>query len=715
MKQRLLPGLFGIFLLLPFLANAQVLDKAEFIDQPVKEILLSLASLANENLFVDESVEGSASYVFVNKTFEEALALVLTSRHLYENDKSGLRVISKLGFKEAEPGLFSLEADEISLELLLISLARETASTILYDDFASQKISVHVKSAPLDRILSLILEKLPGFSLESQDTYFYLRNEKTSKQAPQKGPLLAYDKGLYSIQARSVRLGDVLEELFKTEGKEFMLLKRSDALLERIVYENKAFDELLSLILEAAEADFSIRNGIYYILELPRNELIRKLNETQELSLKYISVANLMSLLPPGLLGSTAIKLDKSRNSVLLNGSREQCKPLLDFIALVDKPLEGQGYYRFDLANISPETLIPLLPENLKSPEPLVLKNQNAFLMVLSPERYEEAKDFIRLVDLPRTPYVIKLKYIKAEDFLNKLPSTINKELVSLSLDQRYVFFSGTQAQYKDLLKTLQYIDLKTPQIKYQVLVVQYQESHTQKLGLDLSRSSEKVKASDYAFLGDSKTLALLGNFGATLSLGFDVINEFGYLFAANLSADLQSQKAQIMLDTTLNALSNEDVTFKNTNTTRYYTYETTQDSGSTTSTEITKEIVSGIVITLKGWVSGDGMITIRINSTITKEGDASGEGSLPQTYEKVISTTIRTPSGQAIAVGGLMQQDTDTAKKLLSLGMEAQNTELRIYIIPRVEPLLFYEASLEEGLMYLYDNYSLKAQPQKD
>jgi type II secretory pathway component GspD/PulD (secretin) len=179
-------------------------------------------------------------------------------------------------------------------------------------------------------------------------------------------------------------------------------------------------------------------------------------------------------------------------------------------------------------------------------------------------------------------------------------------------------------------------------------------------------------------------------------------------MFASSLSASLANSKASVLLDTTLNALSNQDVTFKNTNTYRYADTEISPDTGNATTTKtITREIVSGIILTLKGWVSGDGMISMTINSTISKRGSASSNGAIPQTYEKVISTSVRTPSGKPIVVGGLMQHDNDNNTNVLYLKDESQNTELMIYIIPRVETPLFFDTSLGDSLMYLYNQYA--------
>jgi hypothetical protein len=147
-------------------------------------------------------------------------------------------------------------------------------------------------------------------------------------------------------------------------------------------------------------------------------------------------------------------------------------------------------------------------------------------------------------------------------------------------------------------------------------------------------------------------------------------------------------------------------VSFRNTNTYRYLQTDINPDTGKPAATGVTKEIVSGISLTLKGWVSGDGMISMNVSSTITKRGSGDSS-SIPQTFEKVISTSVRTPSGQPIIVGGLMQHDEGFNSNTLYLHDEYQNTELKIYVIPRVETPAFADGLLGDSLQYLYERHT--------
>jgi type II secretory pathway component GspD/PulD (secretin) len=696
-----------LFLVAVAPAQAQGITQAEFINKPVREIVMALGAMAGKTVVPDETVTGSASFFIKDKTFDQAMRLVLESTHLYAQELDGVVAVSRIRIAREPGGIISVRAVSVDLESLIRRIARELRQTVFYDSFAPTVADVNLDSDGLGSILSVLVKKLPGYAVEASDNAFYLRNTvAAAKAAPSagNGQYVTRKNGVYSVHARGAKLSDLLANLFSLGGKEFSMLKKGEVVIERLDFDNKGFDQVLRLILEQGDADWVVSDGVYYILEINRADLIRRLEEVTVYAPRHLSVSQLAAMLPANPAGG-GFKLDKSTNSIILQGSPEETGPVLAFMKAADRPPEGLSACRYELRNITVEAFLPLLPESCKSPDPVVLKSQNAVVLQLSPERDAQVRALMALVDKPRPPYTVKLNYIKAEDLLAKLPATFSRDQLSMGPDQRYLFFTGSRDQHELLLDQLRYIDMPVPQIKYQVLVVQYQDSLSSDAGFKLSRDTVAADR-QFAFFGDNRNLALVGEIGKVIGLNFDIIADFGYLFASSLNASLATDKASVLLDTTLQAVSNQEVSFRNTNTFRYVQPQTDPDTGKSLTTGVTKEIVSGISLTLKGWVSGDGMITMSVSSTISKRG--SGDSTtLPQTFEKVISTSVRTPSGQPIIVGGLMQHDEGRNSNTLYFHDECQNTELKIYVIPRVEAAVFFDGVLGDSLRYLYDRYT--------
>ena len=200
---------------------------------------------------------------------------------------------------------------------------------------------------------------------------------------------------------------------------------------------------------------------------------------------------------------------------------------------------------------------------------------------------------------------------------------------------------------------------------------------------------------------GPGSANAFLGTLGNLLDLSFDIVSTFGLQFAVQLNLQLSTSDVHILADTALVGLSGQELEFRNTETFRYQEVEVDED-GNTRYTGVTREITSGLIFKILGWVSGDDMITMNVKATVSKRGSTSSTtvGALPTTSENVVNTLARSPSGTPLVIGGLTRQDTDvriTKVPLLGdiplIGLlfqsrkeSLENSELAVYIVPRVE-----------------------------
>jgi type II secretory pathway component GspD/PulD (secretin) len=192
------------------------------------------------------------------------------------------------------------------------------------------------------------------------------------------------------------------------------------------------------------------------------------------------------------------------------------------------------------------------------------------------------------------------------------------------------------------------------------------------------------------------------GQLGNLLNLNFDIITVFGYQFAAKLNVAIADNQANVFADTTLFGLSGQEIKFQNTSTYRYRDSNIDPETGRPIYSGITREIVSGLVLEIKGWVSGDGMITTTVTASVSKRGaDVSSViGNPPPTSEKVLTTQVRARSGETVVLSGLRQNDTTLIEQRIPLlskipvlgwffkskNNTAENTQMIIYLVPHVD-----------------------------
>ena len=377
------------------------------------------------------------------------------------------------------------------------------------------------------------------------------------------------------------------------------------------------------------------------------------------------------------------------------------------------------------IQNMGVDALAALFPNELNAASLIKQdRSSNSLILTGSPSEIAPIEEFIREIDVPdgrNRNISVRLKYIKSDELLKNLPPSVGKGNITETSQPEIIFFSGTERQYREFMEELSVVDRPRQQIKYQLLVIQRQKTEGLNWGTSLGAGSSD-KESGYSWTG------MLSNI---FNINFDIIAQFGLQFAGSLNAELSEGKSRVLADTTLNGISGEQVTFSNTNTYRYR--DIIVDSKGDLYTSTTREIASGLTLSINGWASGDGMVTVKVEAMVSKQGSSessSGRGATdtaapPSTSEKKVSTNVRTKSGEPVIIGGLFQQEEDVSeKKVPFLGsiplignlfktrqVSMVESEFIIYLIPFVEAASDEISGEMENLERLQKKYADTAQ----
>lgn len=700
-------NLVALLILFEFLAYSQEEEGiyVDFRNQEISDIIYSIAEISGENVLIDETVIGKATFRFEDKDFESALERFVEFNQLYVEKEDGAYKVSKIQMKEGKEGKYELNAENVQIEAFLTVVSRKAAKTIVYDSLPKISVTIRTKEASLEDIINLAIVKLSGFGLERiADGYYVTKSSGNINKRNIDIFTLSEVEGKYSINIQKATFSNVIESLY---------------------YKDKSFNALLRVLLEQANCDSTEKDGIYYIYEIQKKDVVKKLKETKIIKPKYISTENVMAIMPNELNSSGFVKADKENNIIILTGSETEIKPIEEFVKKIDVPVEGRKYKSFYMENVEAKEVSVLIPKKLLFSEIIMLPSENGFVTQVTEESEKELSEFIKIIDRNKKNYAIKLKYIKSEELLKALPPSARKENIKVATDERIVFFTGSEKQYETFSKELLLIDKPKEQIKYQLLVVQRQknEGYSRKASLGASDSYyeniETEENSGYSWSG------LVSNI---FNINFDIISNFGVQFAGTLNAELSEGKSRVLADTTINGISGETLTFSNTNTYRYRDIIVDTDGELYTST--TREISSGLSLSIDGWASGDGMVTVKVDAQISKQGSTeTSSGSSqdttnpPSTSEKKVSTNVRTKSGSPVVIGGLIQQEEDiTEKKVPVLGSipllgrlfksrttSIAETEFVIYLVPFIEENKKSILKEEENLERLIKKYGKK------
>jgi len=693
--------------------SAQPIKSLEFRNQDLKDILLTFGELNKVSIVPDETVDGKASYVFANMEFDQALRVFLDSFHLSSIVKNGVYYISKITLSQNPDTTLDLSAFDVPLRAVIKALSTLIGKTILYDNLPAEPTTINVRQAKVEDILTILIAKYPDFKLENQDKYFYLRMRPRDGAGPSAsldGTGLLVDGGRYSWKVDKGRFKDLLYQLFTKAGKQVVLLLDRDLVIDNLNLKNLSFDEALKALLLQGNGDFSVAGDTYTIYEVQRRDLMKKYLTNLILPFEFISSADFLRLLPPSLNAGTVFRLDDKANKLILSGSTEEIQPIWDFFKMVDRPSLGSSTIRVDLQFLKSDEFLPLLPAEYAGFTPLALPSKTGILISLPEGKRPGLEAFRQLVDRPLGITPVKLHYLKADDLFAKLPPSVTEANLVKTNDPSLVFFKGSESQLKAFRLDLKSIDQPRPLLRYEILVLQFDEGK----GLNLE--------TNYTLQSNDGGAAFVGNMGKLLGFNFDVVGNFGIGFGMNLSAALTENNAKVVADTTLNGLSGEKISFQNTNTTRYTDYQIDPSTGKDYATGTVKELSSGLILGLEGWISADNMITLKVDTTLSKQDQTSSgtTTAAPSTSEKKISTLVRTPSGKPLVIGGLKQEDTSVIlSKTPFLGdipwvgllfqkrdEKITRTEFSLYIVPILDRPEWQNMPDEDKALALYRRF---------
>ena len=689
----------------------------DFRNQKISDIIYSVADVCGKSVIIDETVTGSATFRFEDSDFESALERFARHCSLYVEKNDGVYFVTKVQVRTIENGMLSVNAEDVQIAPFLNMLSRYTNRTILSDSLPNTTVTIRVTEASLEDILNLAIVKLPGFCLERiADGFYITKSAGTSSRRSIDIFTMTESGGKFSCNIQKASFANVIEALFKKGCREYSLLSKPSATLENVSYTDREFNELLSLLLNQCSCDFSVRTDVYYIYEIQKKDVIKKFKETRIIRLKNMSLENLSSVMPNELNAQGFIKQDKSSNSIILTGSASEINPIEEFIKQIDVPLEDRNYKSFYFENANAKDTAALIPKELLLSDIIMLPSDNGFVTQVTNESCAKLSEFIAVIDSRKQSRAVRLKYIKSDELIKSLPQTAGKENVTETSEPTLIFFSGTDSQYEKFLADLNEIDRPKQQIKYQLLVIQRQKTGGLNAGSSFSAENTDSGAG-------SSWSGMLSNI---FSINFDIISKFGVQFAGSLNAELSEGKSRVLADTTLNGISGESLSFSNTNTTRYR--DIIVDTKGDLYTSTTREISSGLTLSINGWAGGDGMVTVKVDAQVSKQGSSeSSSGSNaadampPSTTEKKVSTNVRTKSGEPVVIGGLFQTEEEISEKRVPLlgkipllgwlfkkkVVSAVETEFVIYLVPSVENMAERETlSEKENLLRLKRKY---------
>lgn len=439
MKKRLWTVLLAVLCLRLWAGGV---DGFEFLNRDINEILYTVSLYRGIAIVSDDTVSGKADFRFAGDDFESAFDSFLNANRLYVQKGSKQWLVSRVMFSDLGGGIIQLDASDIRPALLVEKINRHFMVEISFDSLPEMKMSLHVTGKDAGDFAGAVVRQLGrDYSLEQKDSRLRIVKAVTERSGISSGrekaivkKVMDDERNLYQVDVQDCQAASVLEELFKTEGREFVFACDSNARIKRILFSGKTFDETLSLLLSCASLKTVQLDGIIYVL-----------NDTE--------------------IGNTPADT-------------------------------GKIWGRHGISYGQINGVLPVVENRFGKLNAVVLDGENSFLCFATPNTHQQIEEFLVALDGAKNVNVVTLHYIKTDDLLSHLPPGISSSQIKSGTQDNVFFFTGSREQLDYLNAQLVSLDAPARRLKYDLLVMQYQK--TNDMSWDSSLSIRRITPGDF-------------------------------------------------------------------------------------------------------------------------------------------------------------------------------------------------------------------------
>lgn len=295
------------------------------------------------------------------------------------------------------------------------------------------------------------------------------------------------------------------------------------------------------------------------------------------------------------------------------------------------------------------------------------------------------------------------------------------------------LIIASSKTDYEKILELLKQLDIKRRQVLVEALLLEVGLTDSTTLGTEFAASGGGADGGVFAssnfgnlasLLSDPTSLAnfsLAAASSGTLTLPGDIVIPSQTLL---ISAAESNTNANILSAPNILTTDNEEAEIVvGQNVPFLASQSTSSDNLNNTFNQVDRQDV-GITLRLTPQISSGDFVTLRIFTEVSNVVDATANSPLgPTTTIRTSETTVITKSGQMIAIGGLISDDTSSSDtgipflkdipifgSLFKLNTEAvRQTNLLIFITPKIikdqfdarDSTLSYRNKLEDKIEY--------------
>ncbi|MDD5675479.1 MAG: hypothetical protein PHC61_15015, partial [Chitinivibrionales bacterium] len=519
------------------------------------------------------------------------------------------------------PQRLTLDVKNSDIQDVIRMISKGYNINIILDKEATGKVTVHLTDVPVLEGLRTIAES-NGLEVVAEGNVYKIR-----KTGEEQKTLIRYLDGKLTVDIVNMDVKDFLKEL-------------SSKTAISIVPDSKVSGKISGKLFQV---DF--KDGITALLEGNGFKVNQRKNIYQ------VTTGDDAAAGPPGMpraymgnrAGRTDFYIDYSNGKLSLDISNGNLRDVIraisdksDIAIITYGSIDGEVNAKFE--NIPLVEALTLLLGGTR----FTFVQKNNIIMIGERNTATPSGQALSKSEL------VHLRHTKADEILKVLPKNIPEVNVKVVKEQNALLISGTSEDIQETREFLNTVDIPTPQVRIDAVIVEFKDDLNKEFGLNVSRHSPTN-----AYIAAPAPATQLGSsvsgfeVGSSVSEGQQIFHNVfgGFLDLGHLPGDffvalraLESRnKAKVLAQPSILTLNGYKASI-NVSETRYFTVTTgtAQDL-----TSRFQPISFGVKLDITPWISQIGQITCDIAPEVSNS-DGNSDAGYPNVSTRSLTTTVR-------------------------------------------------------------------------
>ena len=567
--------------------------------------------------------------------------------------------------EEEETRTMSLDVNETDIRDVIRMISRGYDLNIMLDNDVSGKVTLHLSDVPIMEGLQMLAES-HGLEVSREGSVYRIRQATDERRS-----FIRYSNGLLTADVLNMPVLEFVKGISSKTAVNIVPESHLEGTVSGKLYQ-VPLDDGLRALLEGSGFKVVKRKNIYHV---------------SDASESAPSSAPRRRASPRGRRSPGSFFVEFQGGKITLDVAGGDLENVINEIAVQsDIEIVTYGTVRGEVnAKLNAMPLTEALALLLGGTKFTFIERENVILIgdrnTATPSGQALSKSEL-----------IHLAHIKADEVPKILPKNIPQTNVKVVKEQNALLVSGTS---EDIVKTREFlntIDIPTPQVQIDAVVVEYSRDVERDFGVEFGSSEEGKHRFAYPYLewhrGWKSGESAIEDF-AKGTIG--VLNDDFWVWLRLMEKE---GKAKVLAQPRITVLNGNKATM-NVGQTEYFKIVT---GTSENPTYRFQSISFGITLNITPWISQGGQITAEVSPEISNAMGRSEEGT-PNVFKRSVTTTVRLENGQTLVLGGLLRaEDQHNHFKVPILGdipilgylfkttiHRKVKTNLVIYITPKI------------------------------